>query len=144
MPTVPLQPSDLFESLADAQIAPRHYAVVPSAAKRLHLPGNPVAASVTAHLVQALSGPSATALVAPIGARLGEAFPHRPGRTVFALARLATGATSESSTFRCDKSGSAALHQLPTAARLVETPAESGDLSLGAVVKYHPMPDVLG
>ncbi|MEO8883397.1 MAG: molybdopterin-binding protein, partial [Devosia sp.] len=110
--------------------------------RSLHLPGNPIAALVSARLfaVPMLSllmgsrSPDRTDVVTA-----GEILRHREGRTEFVLAKITDrSAEGRPIAVRAGKSSSANLQPLCEADGFVEIPAETGDVPQGQALRFHP------
>jgi molybdopterin molybdotransferase len=107
------------------------------------LPGNPVAALVNfllfvRPLMQRLLGTVETER-AGIVARTGETFFHKPGRTEFLPACIASRDTHGSPILRkLGRGGSARLLPLVHADGLAELGPDAGNLDEGSAVRFHP------
>jgi len=107
----------------------------------LHLPGNPIAALVSAHLF-------AVPLLALLAGRplrdgryfvaAGELLKHRQGRTEFVLAKITEGPNNRQIAVCAGKSSSSNLRPLCEADGFLEIPAAAGDVSPGQPVRFHP------
>jgi molybdopterin molybdotransferase len=107
------------------------------------LPGNPVAALVNfllfvRPLMQRLLGTAVTER-AGIVARTGEAFLHKPGRTEFLPACIASRDTQGSPILRkLGRGGSARPLPLVHADGLAELGPDAGNFDEGSAVRFHP------
>lgn len=109
--------------------------------RTLHLPGNPMAALVTAYLfmlplVRSLSGLEPHGL--PAAAKTAGGFRHVPGKDEYVPVRI-VGADGNGVPLveMLGKGGSARLLPLATADGLVEIPASRGSLEAGEFVSFH-------
>jgi molybdopterin molybdotransferase len=109
----------------------------------LGLPGNPVAAYVTARLfalplIQSMSDEQSSTL-APETVVAGADMRHKSGRTEFAPARI-IGTTTDGRKLvvKTGSGGSASLLPLIEADGLVEIDAQRADVSCGQAVTFHP------
>jgi molybdopterin molybdotransferase len=109
----------------------------------LGLPGNPVAAMVTAllfgrPLIDALSGSS----IAPLEGEwsvAAERIPHRIGRREFAPGRVVgQDADGQRQIVKSGRGGSASLLPLVLADGLIDLSAQGGDIDAGSLVRFHP------
>ncbi|WFE77123.1 gephyrin-like molybdotransferase Glp [Roseinatronobacter sp. S2] len=110
----------------------------------LGLPGNPVAAFVTWHIVgQVLAGRMAgLAMPGPTKtlAALGAAIRHKPGRCEYRPARILGHSGRGVLQVAClDGAGSHRIAQLAEADALVMIPAEAEDMARGALVEILPL-----
>jgi molybdopterin molybdotransferase len=116
--------------------------------RSLHLPGNPIAALVTAQLfliplLRTLSG--CRVAIRTIVVDAGEPLFHRRGRTEFVLVKIVGQAQDgRPIVVRSGKGGSGALKPLVEADGFAEIGAEEGDVSTGCELRFHPFGAVFG